>query len=61
MAEETIDQWLTSQDGLESLRVEQAPMPIPTDNEVLVKISTVALNYRDTEGRFRSIVSVNGV
>jgi len=43
-------QWTTAQDGLEKLTyTDAADKPIPKDGEVLVKINTVALNYRDTE------------
>lgn len=42
--------WVTAQDGLENLRLQSAAMPVPKQGEVLVKTSTVALNYRDTEG-----------
>lgn len=43
-------QWQTLQDGIENLTRASAPMPSPGEGEVLVKIKTVALNYRDTEG-----------
>lgn len=42
-------QWTTAQDGLDKLKLGTAPMPVPGKGEVLVKIHTVALNYRDTE------------
>jgi NADPH:quinone reductase-like Zn-dependent oxidoreductase len=45
-----IKQWVTAQDGLDNVRMTTAPMPVPKDGEVLVKINTVSLNYRDTEG-----------
>lgn len=45
-----IRQWLTGQDGLEKLRVEEADMPTPGEDEVLVEVRAVSLNYRDTEG-----------
>lgn len=44
-----IKQWTTQQDGFEALKLSTAPLPIPGPGEVLVKISAVALNYRDTE------------
>jgi NADPH:quinone reductase-like Zn-dependent oxidoreductase len=44
-----IKQWITHQDGLDALSLTTAPMPIPGPDEVLVKISAVAINYRDTE------------
>jgi NADPH:quinone reductase-like Zn-dependent oxidoreductase len=45
-----IKQWVTAQDGLENLKTTEASMPVPGENEVLVEIHTVSLNYRDTEG-----------
>ncbi|KAK6584639.1 hypothetical protein PZA11_002863 [Diplocarpon coronariae] len=42
-------QWVSLQDGLEKLSLTSAPLPMPGPSEVLVKISAVALNYRDTE------------
>jgi hypothetical protein len=44
------DQWETAQDGLDKLTRSRAPIPQPGKNEVLVQISCVSLNYRDTEG-----------
>ncbi|KUJ20108.1 NAD(P)-binding protein [Mollisia scopiformis] len=44
-----IKQWISSQNGLENLTQTTAPLPVPGENEVLVKINTVSLNYRDTE------------
>jgi len=45
-----ITQWVTNQDGLDNLKQETVSMPQPTgDDQVLVKIHTVALNFRDTE------------
>jgi len=44
-----IKQWETSQDGLDNLTLSSDVLPIPGPHEVLVKISAVALNYRDTE------------
>ncbi|KAK4201497.1 putative zinc-containing alcohol dehydrogenase [Triangularia verruculosa] len=41
--------WLTDQDGIENLKTDTIPMPKPGKDEVLVKISAVSLNYRDTE------------
>lgn len=42
----TIKQWTTDQDGLENIKLGEAPMPMPGKGEVLVKISAVAINYR---------------
>ncbi|KAE8450135.1 hypothetical protein EG329_006916 [Mollisiaceae sp. DMI_Dod_QoI] len=44
-----IKQWVSSQDGLDNLVQMTAPLPVPGENEVLVKINTISLNYRDTE------------
>ncbi|KAL3425850.1 zinc-binding dehydrogenase [Phlyctema vagabunda] len=41
--------WETSQDGFANLKLAEGPVPSAGPNEVLVKISAVALNYRDTE------------
>jgi D-arabinose 1-dehydrogenase-like Zn-dependent alcohol dehydrogenase len=43
-------QWTTTQSGLDSLKLVTATMPVPKENEVLVKVHTVSLNYRDLEG-----------
>lgn len=45
-----IKQWRTAFDGLDKLWQTTAEMPQPSEGEVLVKILTVSLNYRDTEG-----------
>ena len=50
MADGKVQQWQTRQDGLENLKRASAPMPAPGKDEVLVKISAVSLNFRDTEG-----------
>ena len=42
-------QWTTAQDGLDNLVLTTAAKPTPKEDEVLVKINTVSLNYRDTE------------
>jgi len=49
MADEKMKQWVTAQDGLDNLTLTTGPKPTPNDGEVLVKINTVSLNYRDTE------------
>ena len=47
-------QWITNQDGLEKVKLVEAPMPEdPKEGEVLVKINSVSLNFRDTEGDLR--------
>jgi hypothetical protein len=43
-------QWTTAQNGLDKIQLGEAEVPSPQDGEVLVKIWTVSLNYRDTEG-----------
>ncbi|KAF2434189.1 NAD(P)-binding protein [Tothia fuscella] len=42
-------QCVTRQDGIKNLKQETGPVPKPGDEEVLVKILAVSLNYRDTE------------
>lgn len=46
---ETIWKWETDQDGIDNLRFVSAPMPEVGEDEVLVEIGAVSLNYRDTE------------
>jgi NADPH:quinone reductase-like Zn-dependent oxidoreductase len=50
MAPQNIKQWVTGQDGLDKLRMEEVECPTPGEDEVLVEIHSVSLNYRDTEG-----------
>jgi NADPH:quinone reductase-like Zn-dependent oxidoreductase len=50
MAPQKIRQWLTAEDGLDKLTVEETDCPAPGEDEVLVEIHSVSLNYRDTEG-----------
>lgn len=45
-------QWQTRQDGLDKVFQTSAPIPNAGEGEVLVRIKTVSLNYRDTEGKF---------
>jgi len=45
-----IKQWVSGQDGLDKLRMEEVDCPKPGEDEVLVEIHSVSLNYRDTEG-----------
>ncbi|TIA34468.1 zinc-binding dehydrogenase [Aureobasidium pullulans] len=42
-------QWLTNQDGVDKIYQGEAAISQPGEKEVLVKIHTVSLNYRDTE------------
>ncbi|KAK0666617.1 hypothetical protein QBC41DRAFT_255773 [Cercophora samala] len=44
-----VSRWVTDQDGIENLARDTTPMPTPGPDEVLVRISAVSLNYRDTE------------
>ncbi|KAF2501010.1 quinone reductase [Lophium mytilinum] len=44
-----IKQWMTKQDGLDYLMITEGEMPVPAEDEVLVEVRTVSLNYRDTE------------
>ncbi|KAF2260556.1 hypothetical protein CC78DRAFT_555522 [Lojkania enalia] len=44
-----IRRWVTGQDGIEDLRVEDIDCGIPGEHEVLVEVWAVSLNYRDTE------------
>ena len=48
----TIQQFLTSDKGLDGLHMSEAPMPSPGKGEVLVEVHSVSLNYRDTEGSY---------
>lgn len=52
MAETEVHKWQTQQDGFANLAKSTEPIPTPRKDEVLVRISTVSLNYRDTEGNF---------
>jgi len=45
----TVRQWLTRQDGLDQLTMGEASLPTPGEDEVLVEIHSVSLNYRDIE------------
>ncbi|KAJ4295273.1 hypothetical protein N0V90_007284 [Kalmusia sp. IMI 367209] len=44
-----LKQWLTGQDGLDKLRLNEVDCPVPGMDEVLVEVHAVSLNYRDTE------------
>lgn len=44
-----IKQWITAQDGIPNLKQTTVPLTLPGPNEVLVKISAISINYRDTE------------
>jgi hypothetical protein len=45
-----IRQWQTDQDGLDKLRIGETECPKPGENEVLVEVHAVSLNFRDQEG-----------
>ncbi|KAF1931351.1 NAD(P)-binding protein [Didymella exigua CBS 183.55] len=49
MAPQKIKQWKSGQNGLDKLYMEEAEIPTPGEDEVLVEIRSVSLNYRDTE------------
>ncbi|KAF7589710.1 hypothetical protein BBP40_003908, partial [Aspergillus hancockii] len=58
----SIKQWTTPLKGLDSLTLTEAPKPTPSQNEVLVEIHAVSLNYRDVEvtnGEYTHHKSVN--
>ncbi|KAH8669021.1 alcohol dehydrogenase [Xylariales sp. PMI_506] len=44
-----VQQWQTRQEGIGSLYRTSTPIPSPRQDEVLVKIKAVSLNYRDCE------------
>lgn len=46
----SVRKWVTTLKGLDSLYQEEAALPTPGKGEVLVEVSAVSLNYRDTEG-----------
>ena len=58
MPPQKIKQWLTGQDGLGKLRMEETDFPKPGEDEVLVEIHSVSLNYRDTEGNHPSFATL---
>ncbi|KAI0444405.1 hypothetical protein F4803DRAFT_560932 [Xylaria telfairii] len=48
--DDTMKQWVTNQNGLDKLRLVDVPEPSELkEGEVLVKINSVSLNFRDTE------------
>lgn len=53
MVEEQLQKWQTQLNGFDKLSRASGPVPNPGKGEVLVKISAVSLNYRDTEGELR--------
>lgn len=46
----TVEQYVSQYDGADGLKKEKTTISSVGDDEVLVEIKTVALNYRDTEG-----------
>lgn len=56
-------QWVTQQSSLDDLTLTEVPLPAVGANEVLVKVSVVSLNYRDTEvamGLYNHHASIGG-
>jgi hypothetical protein len=49
-APEKTKQWTTEQNGIKNLKQGEVDTPTPKDGQVLVKIRSVSLNYRDLEG-----------
>ena len=49
MAETTSRQWESDLDGIENLKLVTKSVPKPAKGQILVKVSTVALNYKDGE------------
>ena len=45
-------QWFSDLSGLADLRQVDAEIPEPEEDEVLVEIRAVSLNYRDIEGEY---------
>jgi NADPH:quinone reductase-like Zn-dependent oxidoreductase len=39
--------WLTTGGGIDELRMDTVPVPVPAASEVLIRIEAVSLNYRD--------------
>lgn len=50
-------QWKTRQDGLDKAFQTTGPVLQPGQGQVLVRIKTVSLNYRDTEGKPRFLAA----
>lgn len=48
----TMRQWVTDYSGVENLKQEVAAVPQPGEDEVLVKVHTVSINFRDVEGEY---------
>lgn len=53
-----VQQWQTLEDGFDKVTRGTAPMPSPGQDEVLVEIKAVSLNYRDTEGMLITPVNI---
>jgi NADPH:quinone reductase-like Zn-dependent oxidoreductase len=58
MPPQRIKQWVTGQDGLDRLRTEEVECPKPGEDEVLVEVHHVSLNYRDTEGMTTTLFAI---
>jgi NADPH:quinone reductase-like Zn-dependent oxidoreductase len=39
--------WLLKDFGLDNLQLGEASTPIPKENEILIRVSAVSLNFRD--------------
>jgi NADPH:quinone reductase-like Zn-dependent oxidoreductase len=49
-------QWESSLDGISKLKLSETLIPLPARGEVLVKVNSVSLNYKDgetIEGQFK--------
>lgn len=49
-------QWFSDLSGLASLKQVSANVPEPGEDEVLVEIRAVSLNYRDVEGESATVL-----
>jgi NADPH:quinone reductase-like Zn-dependent oxidoreductase len=47
MSAQTMKQWRLNAPGRQNLQLISVPVPSPEENEVLVKVNAVSLNYRD--------------
>lgn len=61
MPPQKIKQWVTGQDGLDKLSMEEVDCPSPREDEVLVAVHSVSLNYRDTEGTKNALVPTHAI
>lgn len=47
---------MTGQDGLDKLWMGETECPTPGEDEVLVEVRAVSINYRDTEGKHNAAI-----